>query len=75
VMRDDVLWFNPRLPDELADVKLRLRYRGHWLSVRFEDGTLGIACDRSPSPAVKIGYRGVVHELKTGERREFALDD
>jgi trehalose/maltose hydrolase-like predicted phosphorylase len=74
-MRDDVLWFNPRLPDELADVKLRLRYRGHWLSVRFEDGTLGIACDRSPSPAVKIGYRGQVCELKPGEKREFALHD
>jgi trehalose/maltose hydrolase-like predicted phosphorylase len=74
-VRDDVLWFNPRLPHELADVKLRLRYRNHWLSVRFENGTLGIACDRSSSPAVRIGYRGEVHELKPGEKREFALHE
>jgi hypothetical protein len=36
-MRDGVLWFNPRLPREISDVRMRVHSRGHWLSLSFMD--------------------------------------
>jgi trehalose/maltose hydrolase-like predicted phosphorylase len=54
---DSVLWLNPCLPDDLKEVHLRIRFRGHWLrlhvthrevAVRFEHGW--------PGPA-KIGFQ------------------
>lgn len=73
-MRDDVLWFDPQLPRELQDVRLRLRYHGHWLSVRVTDETLAVSFDRGGSGAAHIGFRGTVHEMMQGETRTFDLE-
>jgi beta-phosphoglucomutase family hydrolase len=70
-MREGVLWFNPALPRELSDVRMRVHYHGHWLSVILTDAKLTISFDRGWSPAVRIGYRGEVHEMGQGETREF----
>ncbi|MHB9112621.1 MAG: HAD-IA family hydrolase [Thermoleophilia bacterium] len=70
-MRDDVLWFDPLLPRELSNVRLRIRYRGHWLSVSITQHKLTVSFDRGLSPAVSIGYRGEVHEVAQGETRSF----
>jgi trehalose/maltose hydrolase-like predicted phosphorylase len=72
-VRDDVLWFDPVPPEELADIRLRLHYRGQWLSVLLTAEALTISLDRGRSPAVRIGVGGEVHEMKQGETREFPL--
>jgi trehalose/maltose hydrolase-like predicted phosphorylase len=74
-MRDGVLWFDPSLPNELSNVRLRIHYRGHWLSVVVTDNRLTVSFDRGWSPAVRIGFRGEVHDMEQGETREFAGDD
>jgi beta-phosphoglucomutase family hydrolase len=73
-MRGGVLWFNPVLPRELSDVRLRLHYQGHWLSLLLTDGKFTVSFDRGSSPAARIGFRDEVHEMKQGETREFTLD-
>src|SRR5690606_12008519 len=32
-IRDDVLWLNPVLPDQMPCLNMQLRYRGHWLEL------------------------------------------
>ena len=73
VMRDDVLWFDPVLPPELADLRFRLRYRGHWLSIDVQDEKLTVSCDRAWAPPVQIGFRGGVHTLRKGDALQFPL--
>jgi len=72
-MRDGILWFNPVLPPELPCVRMRIRYRGHWLAVRATQRTLTVSFERGWSPAVPIGCCEEVHEMTQGETREFTL--
>jgi trehalose/maltose hydrolase-like predicted phosphorylase len=74
-MRDDVLWFNPVLPDELSGVRLRLHYRRHWLSVSITDEKLTVSFDRGRSPAACIGYGDEVYEMEQGETVEIELKE
>jgi trehalose/maltose hydrolase-like predicted phosphorylase len=74
-MRDDVLWFNPVLPEELSGVRLRLHYRRHWLSVSITDEKLTVSFDRGRSPAACIGYGDEVYEMDQGETVEIELKE
>ena len=73
VMEGDVLWFDPHLPAELHRVRLRIRYRHHWLTVIITQDELKLSFDRGRRPAVRIGFRGEVHEMAQGETRRFPL--
>jgi trehalose/maltose hydrolase-like predicted phosphorylase len=72
-MRDGVLWFDPVLPRELTDVRMRLHYQGHWLSVVVTATALTVSFDRGWSHAVRIGFGGEVHEMRQGQTREFSI--
>ncbi|MDZ7704694.1 MAG: trehalose-phosphatase [Trueperaceae bacterium] len=73
VIADDTLWFDPLLPAELTDARMRLRYRGHRLSVEITQEAFTVSFDRGRMPAVTIGFRGEVFEMEQGESRTFAL--
>lgn len=73
-LRDDVLWFNPLLPYELSDVRLRLRFRGHWFSVRLTDDHLSIRFDRGGAQTATIGFDGETYEVVPGEEVEFEIE-
>lgn len=72
-IRDDVLWLNPVLPDDMPRLNLQLRYRGHWLQLNINTDKMIIAFDRGWSKEVKVGVRGEVHTFRTGERKEFDI--
>jgi trehalose/maltose hydrolase-like predicted phosphorylase len=72
-IRDNVLWFNPVLPDQMPCLNLQLRYRGHWLAVEITTETMRITFDKGWSKEVKIGVCGIVYTFKTGEQREFDI--
>jgi trehalose/maltose hydrolase-like predicted phosphorylase len=74
-MREGVLWFNPQLPRELSDVRMRIHYHGHWLTIDLTDEKLTVSFDRGRSPAASIGYRGEIHEMEQAETREFAIEN
>jgi len=73
-LRGDVLWFNPLLPDELGEVRLRLRHRGVWLAVRLTTGRLVVRLEKGRAETAKIGFREQVHQLRRGETRIFDLE-
>jgi trehalose/maltose hydrolase-like predicted phosphorylase len=74
-MRDEILWFNPCLPKELVEVRLRIQYRGHWLRVRVAQQQLAITFEHGWSGPARIGVGGQVYEFAEGDERVFPLQD
>lgn len=72
VIREDVVWFEPALPDELSELRTRFRVRGAWLDVRITQEVLEIEL-ASGAPTARVGVEGEIHELTRGQRRRFVL--
>jgi len=73
-IRDDVLWINPELPRELHTLKMRIRYRGHWIKFKFSHENVKVKFETGWSPKVKIGFKGEVHVFGQGDEKEFMLE-
>ena len=72
-IRNDVLWLNPALPEELNSIRLRLRYRGHWIALTVTHDILRISFEEGWSRQVNIGVHGNIYTFEQGDAREFAL--
>lgn len=72
-MREGVLWLNPCLPNELGEIKLRIRYHGHWLRLHVTHETLAVSFEQGWSGPAKIGFRDQVYTFSEGDHREFRL--
>ncbi|MBF8962206.1 glycoside hydrolase family 65 protein [Pontibacter sp. FD36] len=72
-IRDDVLWLNPVLPDEMPCLNMQLRYRGHWLQLNITTRKMIITFDKGWSKEVKIGVQGKVYTFQTGDQKEFDI--
>jgi trehalose/maltose hydrolase-like predicted phosphorylase len=74
-INEDVLSFNPALPDALKEIRFRMRYRGHWLAVRLSHDELTISFERGWSRPVRIGFGGRVYKIEHGETKSFDLQE
>lgn len=72
-IRDDALWLNPCLPEQLREIRLRLRYRGRWLRLRATHDKLCVSFERGWSGSLPIGFRRTVYSLVEGEEKTFDL--
>ncbi len=72
-IRNDVLWLNPRLPEELEYLRLRIRYRGHWIALFITHDKISVDFEEGWSKEVNIGVQGKIHRFKEGESEEFTL--
>ena len=72
-IRDDVLWINPTLPNELECIKQRIRYRGHWILLHITKGKVTISFEEGYSRQVKIGIKGRIHLFEQGDSQEFKI--
>jgi alpha,alpha-trehalase len=71
--REDVLWFNPCLPEELERLRMQLRYRGHSLEVEITQAKLKVRALRCTQHPIQIGFKDKVVELNEGDSQEFEL--
>jgi alpha,alpha-trehalase len=71
--REDVLWFNPCLPEELGRLRMQIRYRGHDLCVEISPDKLKISAGRAREKPIKIGYKADLHILEEGKSLEIPL--
>jgi len=72
-VRGDVLRLNPRLPQDMERLDMRIRYRGHSLDLRLtRDALLVRGRDRGPAP-IWLGFKEDVHEF-AGGTRAFPLE-
>jgi trehalose/maltose hydrolase-like predicted phosphorylase len=72
-IRDDVLWFNPRIPEDIGSLSFHLRYRGHWMKLKFNHQQLDIRFDKGWANPVTIGVKGKVHRFETNDHKIFNL--
>ena len=70
--REDVLWLNPSLPEELDGLDFDARYRGNWgINLHLTPDWLRVSVPASCAAPVRIGVKGEVVELVPGTNREF----
>lgn len=75
VTRGDVLYFNPCLPDDLSRLKLKIRYRSHFLEVEMTSEFLRVSSILSGEEPFKIGVYDQIYDLLPGSGREFSLKE
>jgi trehalose/maltose hydrolase-like predicted phosphorylase len=73
VVEQDVLRFEPALPDGVERLDLRLYYRGHHLEVGLDHSYLRVGAPVSRLAPVRIACDGQVAELRGGETLTFEL--
>lgn len=71
--RGDVLRINPQLPDELASLRQRIRYREASIDIEVTHHTLKVRVLHCPSKPIRLGFRDRVMEMKEGEDLEMNL--
>ncbi len=72
--RDEVLWLDPRLPEELIELRLRIRYRRHWgLEIEVRQDRVRLSARPADVNPIRVGIRGEVVELRAGTSVERPL--
>jgi trehalose/maltose hydrolase-like predicted phosphorylase len=72
--RQDVLWLNPSLPEELDGLDFDVRYRGHFgVNLSLTPELLRVRVVDHDTATVKLGVKGEVVEIQPGGVREFPL--
>ena len=72
--RDDVLRFNPKLPDELASVSFSLSYRGQQLSITIGRERVLVTSEPGPAAPVRVAVREHLTSLAPGNSVDVPLD-
>ncbi len=72
-MHHNVLRFNPNLPEELAALRMRIRYGGHTLELDFTQEMLTVHCMRCETAAISIGFEDEVFDLSKGDIKKLPL--
>ena len=69
----DVLRLDPRLPQGLARLDLRMRYRGHSLDLKLTRDALTVRGHEPGAAPIRIRVNGETHEFAGGTTRVFEL--
>jgi alpha,alpha-trehalase len=72
--RDEVLWLDPRIPEELSRLDLRLRYRRHWgLGIEITRDRVRVRARPADTYPIRVGIWGEIFELPAGAVIERTL--
>jgi trehalose/maltose hydrolase-like predicted phosphorylase len=71
--REDVLWFNPRLPSGLDCLRFSIVYRDNQLEVNITENLLTLVSRTDSRTPVTIGFAGDTFQLKPGDMQKFNL--
>jgi alpha,alpha-trehalase len=72
-MQGDALRFDPCLPDEIRQLRMRVRYRDHLLMLTINHEKLKVTSIKPRQKLIKIGVGNEYHELMGGDTKEFDL--
>ena len=70
----DVLRLDPHLPEELARLDMRIRYREHTLDLRLTRTTLTVRGRERGAAPIQLGFKNDVYTFTGGSTRVFPLD-
>ncbi|MFO7998954.1 MAG: glycosyl hydrolase family 65 protein, partial [Bacteroidales bacterium] len=72
-IRDDVLWFNPQLPEDIREMVFQLRYRGHWIKILISHDRLSLEFNHGWANPVTVGLNGETIRMGTNDKKVFKL--
>ncbi len=72
-IRDDVLWLNPRLPENIENIVLSIRFRSHWFKLYINHKKVKIEFEKGWAPPVEIGIQGKTYKFEERSSKEFEL--
>ncbi|MEA1887532.1 MAG: glycosyl hydrolase family 65 protein [Bacteroidota bacterium] len=72
-LRDEVLWFNPRLPREIVAISYNMRYRSHWIKVRLSHEKISINFRKGWAAPVDININSKKITFKQDDHKEFSM--
>ncbi len=72
--REEVLWFDPTLPEEVHALRFKIRYRRHWgLQIEITRDRIRVSARPADVYPIKVGIGGEVVELAAGSSVECPL--
>jgi alpha,alpha-trehalase len=72
--RDDCLWFDPGLPDEVISLDTELHYRDHRIRVEVRPDVFRLTTRPGTAAPIRVGFRNVITEVHPGTVTEWPLD-
>ena len=73
VMKDNVLWFDPELPEPLIHLAFNMRYRGHFLHIDITTEKLTVYTRSYANEPIIIGYHDKTYSLAPGDTQAIDL--
>jgi trehalose/maltose hydrolase-like predicted phosphorylase len=74
-IRGDVLHLNPRIPENLREVRQRIRYRGHWIGMTVSRTGLTISFEKGWGAPIKIRFHNELFEFSEPAVKTFKLEN
>jgi len=71
--REDTLWLDPAIPDELRELRFEIRYRGHVLDFHITPDHLSVTTRPSEAQPIRVGIRDRVIEVPAGTTETVPL--
>jgi trehalose/maltose hydrolase-like predicted phosphorylase len=72
-VKGDELHFNPQLPDDITEIRQRLRYRSHWIDMVLNHHCMQISFEKGWGNPVKIRINGELFEFTEKIEKTFKL--
>jgi alpha,alpha-trehalase len=64
--REDTLWLDPSIPDELRELRFEIWYRGHLLEFHITPGQLTVTTRPGDAQPIRLGIRDQIIEVPAG---------
>jgi len=71
--REDTLWLDPAIPDELGELRFEIRYRGQVLDFHITPDHLSVTTRPSEAQPIRVGIRDRVIEVPAGTTETVPL--
>lgn len=72
-INDDILWLNPRLPENIKKMTFNIRYRSHWIKLVVNHEKVIVEFDKGWAEPVYIAVKGRKQRFETDDKKEFPL--
>ncbi len=71
--REDTLWLDPSIPEELGELRFEIRYRGHVLDFHITPEQLTVATHPGHAHPVRLGIRDQIIDVQAGTTETVSL--
>jgi len=70
---NEILYLNPRIPEGLQKLMLKIKYRANWFDINITPEELKVTSSRYRDFVAKICFRGKEYKIKPGDTLKFDI--